>query len=51
MNSASAPAVRDLSFSEKLILVEDLWDDLASQSNGIPLFASAKNRSRPPRYG
>ena len=37
MNSAPAPALRDLSFSEKLLLVEDLWDELARQPNGIPL--------------
>jgi putative addiction module component (TIGR02574 family) len=42
MNSTVAPALRDLSFSEKLILVEDLWDDLASQPNGIPLSSSVK---------
>lgn len=42
MNSATAPALRDLSFSGKLLLVEDLWDDLASQPNGIPLSASVK---------
>ncbi len=42
MNSTVAPALRDLSFSEKLILVEDLWDDLASQPNGIPLSSAVK---------
>lgn len=36
-------ALRDLSFSEKLILVEDLWDDLASQPNGIPLSSAVKH--------
>lgn len=43
MNSGPAPALRDLSFSEKLLLVEDLWDELASQPNGIPLGASVKH--------
>lgn len=42
MNSAVAPALRDLSFSEKLLLVEDLWDELASQPNGIPLSKAVK---------
>lgn len=42
MNSPTAPALRDLSFSEKLLLVEDLWDELASQPNGIPLSTSVK---------
>lgn len=44
MNSAAAaPALRDLSFSEKLLLVEDLWDELAAQPNGIPLSSSVKD--------
>jgi putative addiction module component (TIGR02574 family) len=43
MKSTAAPALRDLSFSEKLLLVEDLWDELASQPNGIPLAASVKS--------
>jgi putative addiction module component (TIGR02574 family) len=42
MNSALAPALRELSFSEKLLLVEDLWDELASQPNGIPLSNAVK---------
>jgi putative addiction module component (TIGR02574 family) len=42
MNSTPAPALRDLSFSEKLLLVEDLRDELARQPNGIPLSASVK---------
>jgi putative addiction module component (TIGR02574 family) len=42
MNSAAAPILRDLSFAEKLLLVEDLWDELASQPNGIPLSAAVK---------
>ena len=42
MNSGAAPALRDLSFSEKLLLVEDLWDDLARHPRGIPLSASVK---------
>ena len=42
MNSPAGPTLRDLSFSEKLLLVEDLWDELASQPNGIPLSTSVK---------
>jgi hypothetical protein len=34
MNSAVGPALRDVSFSEKLILVEDLWDYLANPAEG-----------------
>ncbi len=43
MNSGAAPALRDLSFAEKLLLVEDLWDELASHPNGIPLSGSVKS--------
>jgi len=42
MSPATAPALRDLSFAEKLLLVEDLWDGLARQPDGIPLSASVK---------
>jgi putative addiction module component (TIGR02574 family) len=42
MSSAPAPALRDLSFAEKLLLVEDLWDELARQPDGIPLSDSVK---------
>ncbi|MBI5768643.1 MAG: addiction module protein [Verrucomicrobia bacterium] len=42
MNSTTAPALRDLSFSEKMLLVEDLRDELARQPNDIPLSASVK---------
>lgn len=42
MNSAPSPSLRDLSFAEKLLLVEDLWDELASQPNGIPLSRQVK---------
>lgn len=42
MNSAAAPALGELSFSEKLLLVEDLWDELARHPNGIPLSAAVK---------
>jgi len=34
----SATAIFDLSPSEKLQLVEDLWDDLASTPEAIPVF-------------
>jgi len=34
----SAPAVFDLSPSEKLQLVEDLWDDLASTPESVPVY-------------
>lgn len=42
MNSLAVSALRDLSFSEKLLLVEDLWDELASQPNGVPLSKPVK---------
>jgi putative addiction module component (TIGR02574 family) len=34
----SAPSILDLSPSEKLQLVEDLWDDLASTPEAVPVF-------------
>ena len=34
----SATAVFDLSPSEKLQLVEDLWDDLASTPEAVPVY-------------
>jgi putative addiction module component (TIGR02574 family) len=37
MRASSAASVFDLSPSEKLQLVEDLWDDLASTSNAVPI--------------
>ena len=43
MNSGAAPTLRDLSFAEKLLLVEDLWDDLASHPDGVPLSASVRS--------
>ena len=36
MNS-SGPSIFDLSPSEKLQLVEDLWDDLASTPEDVPV--------------
>ena len=30
-------AISDLSFSEKLQLVEDLWDDIASDPEALPI--------------
>ena len=33
-----APSILDLSPSEKLQLVEDLWDDLASTPEAVPVF-------------
>ena len=30
-------AISDLSFSEKLQLVEDLWDDIASEPQALPI--------------
>ncbi len=33
----SSPSVFDLSPSEKLQLVEDLWDDLAATPENVPL--------------
>jgi putative addiction module component (TIGR02574 family) len=35
--SAETPSIFDLSPSEKLQLVEDLWDDLASTPEAIPV--------------
>ncbi len=35
--NASSPSVFDLSPSEKLQLVEDLWDDLATTPGAIPV--------------
>ena len=34
----SATAIFDLSLSEKLQLVEDLWDDLASTPEAVPVY-------------
>ncbi len=34
---SSRPSVFDLSLSEKLQLVEDLWDDIASDPTAIPV--------------
>lgn len=36
-NKRARPSVFDLSPPEKLQLVEDLWDDLASAPNAIPV--------------
>ena len=36
MNSSS-PSIFDLSPSEKLELVEDLWDDIAATSEAVPV--------------
>ena len=36
--SPSATAIFDLGPSEKLQLVEDLWDDLASTPEAVPVF-------------
>ena len=33
----TGPSIFDLSPSEKLQLVEDLWDDLASTAEAVPL--------------
>jgi putative addiction module component (TIGR02574 family) len=35
--SAAKPSVFDLSASEKLQLVENLWDDLASSPEAVPI--------------
>jgi putative addiction module component (TIGR02574 family) len=35
---SSATAIFDLSPSEKLQLVEDLWDDLASTPEAVPVY-------------
>lgn len=35
--SAEAPSIFDLTPSEKLQLVEDLWDDLAATPESIPV--------------
>jgi len=40
---SSASTVFDLSPSEKLQLVEDLWDDLASAPEAVPVFDWRKN--------
>jgi putative addiction module component (TIGR02574 family) len=37
MSASTAASVFDLSPSEKLQLVEDLWDDLASTSQAVPV--------------
>ncbi len=36
MNTLPAQ-LEDLSFSEKLLLVEDLWDDLGDASESLPI--------------
>jgi len=35
--SSSPPSIFDLSVSEKLQLVEDLWDDIAAASAAVPV--------------
>jgi putative addiction module component (TIGR02574 family) len=35
--SSSAESIFDLSLSEKLQLVEDLWDDIASTPEAVPV--------------
>ena len=35
--SQKAPSIFDLSPSEKLQLVEDLWDDLAATPDAVPI--------------
>jgi len=35
--SSTTPTIFDLSPSEKLQLVEDLWDDLASTPDAVPV--------------
>jgi putative addiction module component (TIGR02574 family) len=37
MNSSTSSSVFDLSPSEKLQLVEDLWDDLAAAPETVPI--------------
>jgi putative addiction module component (TIGR02574 family) len=37
------PSIFDLSPSEKLQLVEDLWDDLASSPENVPIHEWQKN--------
>ena len=43
MSASNAASVFDLSPSEKLQLVEDLWDDLASTSQAVPVHDWQKN--------
>ena len=38
MMNANAPSLFDLSPSEKLQLVEDLWDDLAATPSAVPVY-------------
>jgi putative addiction module component (TIGR02574 family) len=40
---SSTTAIFDLSPSEKLQLVEDLWDDLASTLEAVPVYDWQKN--------
>lgn len=42
MDSAATP-IFDLSPSEKLQLVEDLWDDIASTPEAVPVFEWQKH--------
>lgn len=35
--SSSAESIFELSFSEKLQLVQDLWDDIASTPEAVPI--------------
>ena len=46
MNS-EVTSVFDLSPSEKLQLVEDLWDDLATTPDAIPVHAWQQGGTRP----
>lgn len=42
MSASSTAAVQNLSFAEKLLLVEDLWDELSRTPEKIPLSDAVK---------
>jgi putative addiction module component (TIGR02574 family) len=42
MLKEAIPQIRELSSSEKLLLLEELWDDLADQPNDVPTRAWEK---------
>jgi putative addiction module component (TIGR02574 family) len=43
MRATDIPKLGQLSKPEKILLVEDLWDDIASDDSDIPLPQSHKN--------
>ena len=43
MRVSDIPQIADLSTSEKILLVEDLWDEISLEESSIPVPESHKN--------